>query len=145
MSEDTDHVVDASSSLTDDEAIRYTQRLRRQLIDEMAKGGLPNDPKDRTLFLRALSDMDQTALTNKRIGVEEGNNENNRAVVDLVSKLSRQFGGRSPFEVIDGEAGEIKEADEAALPPAETVPGEMRIGLEEMNYDDFVKDHENQK
>jgi ATP-dependent DNA ligase len=56
----------------------YVRGKRKQVIDTLTEGGLPKNTREMELLLMALSDMDRTALSKKKIKVDKeiGNNQN---------------------------------------------------------------------
>lgn len=127
----------------DEEIIRFTQRTRKAFVDEITKGGFPEDPKEQRVLLTALSDMDRTALGNKRLNVEEKQTAVDAQVATMVSKITSQFGGRNPFE--GATSGDLPKIDEKALPEPDPVPGEKDIGLSEDSYEDLMRRHDGEE
>lgn len=128
---------------SDDDHIAYTQGLRHQLIEDMTEKGasLPKDPEAQTILLRALADMDRTALSNKKIGSKERTAAADREAALIAARVIGNLGFKSPFErPIEGTATptqspELKDGD---LPEIELVPGETEVGVSTMGYDEFM-------
>lgn len=121
--------------MTDDDLMRFTQGKRKAFIDHITEEGWPNDPKEQSIMLAALADMDRTALGNKRIGANERQSEADALVARAIGQLTTQFNGRNPFEK-EGE-GKVPEYQADKLPEADAVPGEMDIGLSDQTYKDM--------
>lgn len=123
---------------TDDDILKYTQRARKALVDDIIKGGPPNDPKDRSAMLQALSDMDQTAINNKRLGAQQKTADADREALMVISRLRQQMGAANPFKADKENDARVIEADYERLPEPDPVDGEMGIGLDSTNYDEFM-------
>lgn len=141
-------VVPSSENLTDDDLLRFTQRTRKRLIDDMTKGDMPSDNKDRMVLLTALADMDRTALGNKKIGAAEQIAESDRIAAQAIARMNRMFGNNDNFAIaeeipdyIEGVSRRIQgpELDLELVPDITVAPGEMDQGLSAMTYDEFMK------
>lgn len=125
--------------LSDEEALRYTQRMRHRLVEDIcADGKMPTDPKDRATMLMALDGMDRQALTNKRIAGDAAGNEATRLVGQALNKLFEKVGNRSPFEK-PVEGGRVIEElmPDTFVEDLNVVPGETEVGLANLDYESF--------
>lgn len=136
MSESSNELI-LPANMSDDEALNYTQRIRKGFIDHSIKGGFPSDIKDQAMLLSAMSDMDRTAIQNKRIGTDASSNEADRLAALMIAKMSNHFGATDPFEVKDVNIREFPEINESLLPPVTLVPGETEVGISDLTYDEF--------
>jgi len=131
-------------TLTDDEIIRLTQGQRKKLLDHYTANGVPATAEEQDALMRLLADMDRTALGNKRVKTDEKLAGTNELVAQAITDVIKHFGGKDPFEnntsgvIID----HIPQPDAKLLPAANPVPGEMNIGLESHDFNDFVKKFE---
>lgn len=133
-----------SPRMTDDEILSFTQTTRKQLVDQITQNGMPDDPKDRTALLHALSDMDQTAINNKRLGAQQKTADADRMALLMIAKMNQAIGNRNPFALPEGqtvESGAV-ELDESRLPEVTPVEGEMDIGISTLTYDEFMREYE---
>lgn len=138
----TDEVIESNSEdLSDDEILRYTQRTRKELVGKITEGGMPDDNKDRALLLHALSDMDQTAINNKRLGAQQKMADADRKALMIAAKLRQNLGNRNPFES-DSGGGRVIDIEPERLPDPKVVDGETDIGIDSTNYDDFMSSYE---
>lgn len=129
--------------MTEDDILAFTQRTRKQLVDHMTSEGMPNKPREQEVLLTALSDMDRTVHTNKKIGVSEKQLGAGLLVAKALEDITNHFGNRNPFEngnVIDGESTEQlpQQFNDGSLPEVEPVPGEMDIGISTEKFETFV-------
>lgn len=131
----------AETEYTDDQNIAYTQQLRRQILTDVTKDGLPKDKESIDLVLEAARDIDRTALGNKRIQSGDRNSDSNHRVAMAVQQLQRSLGNANPFEVgPDGQDPAIDQArfNDDLLPDIEVKPGEMDVGHHEETYKEFM-------
>lgn len=131
-------------TLTDDEIIRLTQGQRKKLLEHYTERGIPNDLESQQALMTLLSDMDRTALGNKRAGTAEKLAGTNELVAQAITDVIKHFGSVNPFE--NNTTGvvyeHIMEPDLALIPAAKPVPGEMTIGIESNDFNEFVKKFE---
>ena len=125
------------NTLTDDQILEYTQQTRKKITDELFKDNrVPADKEDRTLLLRALQDMDQTAINKKRLGTDEKRAESDKLVAEAADRISRIYGSENPFE--GNQSGRIPEVSSEQLPAANPIEGETEVGLVDESYDEFM-------
>lgn len=131
-------------TLTDDEIIRLTQSQRKKLLEHYTERGIPNDLESQQALMTLLSDMDRTALGNKRVGAAEKLAGTNELVAQAITDVIKHFGSVNPFEnntkgvLLEG----VLEPDMTLLPAALPVPGEMNMGIETDDFNEFVKQFE---
>lgn len=131
-------------NLTDDDILRLTQGQRKKLLDHYTEKGIPSSIEEQEALMRLLADMDRTALGNKRVKTDEKLAGTNELVAQAITDVIKHFGGQNPFEnnttgvIIDA----IPQPDTKLLPAANPVPGEMNIGIETHDFNDFVKKFE---
>lgn len=132
--------------MTDDDILRFTQGQRKKLEAHLLEKGWPQDAEGQTQLMNLWNDMDRQALGNKRIGVEQKQSEADRMIATVIADVAKKFGSTVPFA--QGEGGLVidHQPPEGAekLPRISTVPGEMDIGLESQNFNDFVKKFEDE-
>lgn len=128
--------------INDDWILRYTQRKRREFVEEITNDGFPVERGDQAVMLTALSDMDRAALGNKRIGANERLAAADALVAQAINTLSNRFGSENPFE---GGGGQSSSAtpDVGRLPEANAVPGETDIGISNETFETLVAKFEN--
>lgn len=127
--------------LSDDDVLAYTQRIRRNFVDELIVNKLPVDDKVTAgLMLQTLHDMDRTALGKKKIVIEQGQSESDRIVAQALAELSKNPNLGNVFN--NNNSGITIDADLSRLPIIEHVPGQDAVGLEDRTYDAFIIDVE---
>jgi hypothetical protein len=134
----------AQDLMTDDDILRFTQGQRRKLEAHLLQNGWPQDADGQTQLMSLWNDMDRQALGNKRIGVEQKASEADRMIATVIADVAKRFGAQVPFA--QGEGGLVIDHNPPdgaeMLPRISTVPGEMDIGIETQNFNDFVKKFE---
>ena len=127
--------------LNDDGVLKYTQGIRKNMVDSILEDGFPTKARDQEVFLKALSDMDSAAHTNKKIGVSEKQSGVDLLVAQALAEIGNHFGSNNPFE---GQANNNipVELEIAKLPNANPVDGEKDIGVINDKFSDFVSKFE---
>lgn len=127
---------DTPALTTDDDAfdyhktLNYSQSIRRQIVDGKMTEGVPKDKEDVDIVLRALKDMDSTAINDRRNNIEEKNGDNARSVVDAIQTYMKGA-NRSPFtRNADGSVSSPTPSfDDSRVGPVHIAPGEMDNGV----------------
>jgi hypothetical protein len=124
--------------MPEDEVLDYTQRVRRTVVTELTKGGIPGDNNDRALLVQALDGLDRQAMGVKRIKADEKSASGLSEASALVAQLLREAGrSRQNHDVIDVVVREAPTLG-ADVPRPQLVPGELDIAPRQMNYDEFA-------
>lgn len=129
--------------------LTYTDARRRKVIEEFERtnnGVVPTDPDSARLYLKALSDMDNAAVSHARVKTEEKAADNDSAVASIIRDVVRKLDGRNPYKAneplesrpeptLPEDIESSVEVDDAALETGrvqETVEEfNQRLGLEE--------------
>lgn len=129
---------DDSVELTDDQILQYTQKTRKQLATAIVSKGMPEDKDDRTVLLQTLRDMDHTAISRKRLDVDNANLENDAMIIDIVSKMQElnPRGRRLRDEDIIPRDVSV---DESALVGYEFHEEEKKLGLPKETSKEFLE------
>lgn len=114
------------------EVVKYTQRLRYRMVEDLTRGGIKGDDKELRSTLR---DMDNSALTQRKLNIEEGAQADGRIALEAFRKLKGMLGG-DPFAT---DAPRLRApTDGVRLPEVTLVPGEDHQGAQSLNIDDYV-------
>lgn len=134
---------DEAQGPSEDETLRFVQGVRRQLVEKATANGIPDDQKERTILLTALSDMDRQALGVKKIGAKERSGAADRLAALTLAKMIQSGGANGLLggpEPIEGQlVRQVPTLDGVALPSLELLPGETEIGIATENYDAFME------
>lgn len=125
------------------EAVRFTQRARRQMFDELTAGGqkLSDNFKE---VRELLKDVDATALLTRKLDIEEQAATDASRLLGNHKALREFLGGKDPYKIGNGSPIPVAERVEGALPgevPAREVkfvPGEKDQGEQQLAVADFV-------
>jgi hypothetical protein len=133
-------MTDETMSYSD--TLAYTQGLRRRIIDERISEGIPSDDDGVTLLLKAMKDMDQTAIQDRRNNIEEDNTNNAREVATTMKEFLSLQRNEDPFKrTSTGElpSHAIPQIDPKRLGDFTLVEGEKEIGILQEGADVFIE------
>lgn len=130
-----------SMDLPPEEAIlAFTHHKRMGILGDLLKAGTPSDPENIKVITGLLTDMDRSALTRKRIKVDEKSNAaqeaNKNMVVELLKTLSSQTGLRT----IQGSPEDISVVHTLpdSIPKPDLQHDELSTTISTENFDDFM-------
>lgn len=131
-----------STENTDDKDLDYTRQMRMRLAEDMTKGQLPTDNKDRMTLLAVLDGMDRAALANKRLKSEEGANNAKAIAAETIAMMfmdprlkahtKSQYDPNRPIPVLRED-----------LPVPDVVEGELDASPAHETYESFMSKHGN--
>lgn len=130
--------------LSNEEMLNFSQKIRKGLVSDMTRKGMPEDKDERSTLLQALRDMDQTSVNRLRLDVDKENNAGNRAAQEIVNRLYQvnPYGLRArPGE----ERDDIPEPEVGEIPEIEFSEGEKEVGLITETASDFLKRMDEEK
>lgn len=131
-------IIDESEDLSAEGLLKYSQGVRKNLVKDMTRDGIPQDKSDRQVLLQALHDMDQTSVNRLKLDVDKENAANGRLAQDLVEKLFNH--NPRGLAVSPGhETDHIPAPKDDEIPDVELEEGETEIGLRQETSQDFLK------
>lgn len=116
----------------------YTRAMRKRIVDEMTKKGLPDDTKDKALVLAALDGIDRAALTKKRIKSDEGISNTKALAAETIAQLFMDPRLKRLGETIEVSVREVPQLA-IDLPMPDIVDGELDSNAGAENYESFMK------
>lgn len=133
--------LDINPSVDPSDVIKTTQGIRMAMVKQHLRGGTPSMDKDSNTFLQVLRDLDQAALTTRKIDVEERSVSESERLAQAQNELLRMLGGKNPFviDIATGAPVQASEHPEVTLPEPKLVPDVTTQGTQPVNYDDFVQ------
>lgn len=140
MSEQEKDLDVVTEDMNDEAIVSFTQRKRKELVDEMTKGGLPTEKGDRIVLLSALVDMDRTAIAKMKIGSQEREGAADRSAALVAAKILSGMGPQMGRVIDSTCTRETPALDDKDLPELELVPGETDIGLSTLTYEQLMYD-----
>ena len=140
MSQDILTTADLTNPL---EAVRFTQRARRKMFDELTEGGakLSDNFKE---VKELLKDVDATALLTRKLDIEEQAATEQGRILGNHKALRDMLGGKDPYRISPDSPIPVAERVEGALPgqvpsrAVKFVPGEKDQGEQQLSVADFV-------
>ena len=126
--------------MTDDEVLRYTQKARREVADNiMGDIKKVSDPRQVQILLVTLKDMDAQAISKKRLVVDAGASDALKLAGDVMAQVLKKVPGIDALNTLntrdDRRAAPVVPED-AHTP--EIIEGEMQQGIIHDTYKDFV-------
>jgi putative cell wall-binding protein len=78
-----------------EQTLKFTQNIRRKIVNKQMEKGVPSDLDTVNVLLKALKDMDSTAINDRRNTIDEGNADTARRVADDMAEFVKNHG--NPF------------------------------------------------
>lgn len=128
-----------NQSVDPSEVIKTTQGLRLKILKSRFSQGITDDGKELGLTMQLLRDLDQAALTTRKIDVDERAVSESERLANANNELLRMLGGKNPFMVEVGTMPAIHQRGIPNLPAPQLVPDITTQGTQPVNYDDFVQ------
>lgn len=137
---DTEEVV-SEDSMGYEEVLRYSQNIRRTIVSSYMEQGVPKDVKETGMVLKALADMDKSALEERKNAIDSGNADSSRKVAEAMQEFIRLQKNRNPFQrdSDDQPVGAVPELTLEQLGDFELAPGETDIETIQETADDFLE------
>jgi len=136
----TEMPMNINASVDPSDVIKTTQSIRLAMVQKHLKSGVPSVDKDSNTLLQVLRDLDQAALTTRKIDVDERQVSESERLAQAQNELLRMLGGKNPFllDLATGQSIPPVQRPEAELPAPVLVPDVTTQGTQPVNYDDFV-------
>jgi hypothetical protein len=131
------------SNMTEDGVLQLVEGIRLQGVKDIVATGYPKDKEERDHLKELLAGLDKSALTRKRIKVDEGGNAALANGAGLVAELLTKMSARRPTVDISDAAMVQPPVLGEDVPPPVLVPGEIDTAPEALNYDSFMARHSN--
>lgn len=118
--------------------IAYTQKIRKQIIQNKTENGISNDNEEIKILLSALKDHDTTTLTDRKNRIDESTSKSSAEIASAFAEFVKLQDNRNPFErnpdgtVLASETEEptsaIPQVNVERLGEFDVVDGEEEIG-----------------
>lgn len=128
-----------NQSVDPSDVIKTTQGIRLRILKSRFAKGIPDDDKELSLNMQLLRDLDQAALTTRKIDVEERSVSESERLANASNELLRMLGGKNPFAVEVADMAPVTQRAIPVLPEVQLVPDLTTQGTQPVNYDDFVQ------
>jgi len=125
---------------TYEDTLQYTQKVRHRIVSHFTQDKIPDDIAELGIVLKALKDMDVSAIDKQRNTIEEQKSGNARAVAEAMAEfLNIQQNGNPFLNKNPGGIGQVPELDISKLGEHELVPGELEIDTTVEEADAFIQ------
>lgn len=134
----------AEIAYNDNQQLAFTQGKRRDIIEAFTTGRpMPDDPKLVALLLAAMKDYDKVTLTLKRIDADTENSDADRQALMQFHRISAMAKVKN-LDRVDASSMDVPDGpqtpfDPTDIPSVSTVPGELAMSMEPIDYDEFME------
>lgn len=134
-------VEEVKQTLDDAADMQFVRDVRKQIVNELMKKGVPQDPKDQSTVLTALTDMDRSAIARLRIKSDDNNMDKMAAAALVVADLLRKT---KPKEFQTQDFDEAREVPmlPSSIPSGSYNEGLMQQGTNNTTFDEFMAKRE---
>lgn len=117
--------------------LEYVRQKRKQIIDGLTANGVPGDNDKVQILLGALSDMDRTSLSKKKIKVDKDVGNNQAQAMELIATMfsDNRIKKYGVSESLTNRELPLLSND---IPEPTLVEGETSQQAELENYDSFM-------
>lgn len=127
--------IESTQLLNDEADLLYVNDIRKKIVNTKIKNGIPDDPEEVNLVLKALDGIDRSALTRTRIKSDAKNTQTLANSAGLIAELLKQVNPNNfksePVNRVIPELGK-----EFTAP--KTVVGETDIGTNPLSYEKIL-------
>lgn len=125
---------------TEDQDLQFAQGVRKKLVGDLTKTGMPQDKESRMILLQALDGMDRSALGRKRIKVEEDAGKNQAQFSGVIADLLRQQNPNAAVIASQASGAVSRPAPVlgSEVPDPILVEGETSTANSQLTYDSFI-------
>ena len=127
------------SELDDDATLKTARQVRIAILNKQLESGLPSNADDFELVHKNLQALEMTALQNKRIKTDNDANENQAELIRSITVEMRKNAGRRDILISDDAISEVPDPVTEIEGKATLIEGELAVGTQLMNYDDFMR------
>ena len=134
-----DALMNLQYGASEDDVLRASQALRRDILAKAFANGVPDiDDKSIYKIQTLLQDLDNNALSLKKIKAEENTAESNNNIALAAARIAEQMGRTMTAT----QSGEVKTVSDSQLPEVEILEGEMSCGDSGLTYEAFMAQKE---
>lgn len=138
--------IEEQPEMTYEQALAFSQGIRRKIVASKMKGGVPRDNDDIKILLSTLKDHDTTAINDRKNNIEEAGSASSAEIAQSMVELVKQMKNENPFSVrtSDGSLDPnhspraiLPKLDESKLGDHDLVNGEGEIGVVQETSETF--------
>jgi len=134
-------VTEVQQALDDAADMQFVRDVRKQLIGDLMKDGVPKDIKEQSVLLTALTDMDRSAIARLRIKSDDNNTDKMASAALVVAEVLRKTKPRE-FQVIEIDDSREIPMLPASIPSGTYNEGLMQQGTNNTTFDEFMASRE---
>jgi len=123
---------------TEDDVLLYTRGKRVELATHLTKDGAPKDKDEQQVLLATLDGLDRSALSSKRIKVEEQATKNMTGQAAMIAAVLASVDPRTTMRFRTERDPETV-ALPSSIPHPAVVEGELEDNPGNLDYDTFMK------
>jgi hypothetical protein len=120
--------IDVPDEMTYEQSLAFSQRVRRIIVRDKLKAGVPADLDEVKLVLSALKDHDTTAINDRKNTIEEGVSQSSADVAQNMVELIKMMKNENPFSRAPDGSANTDHTPQAILP----VIDENKLGAHEL-------------
>lgn len=113
----------------------YTQKVRKGLVNDLTRTGMPVDKDERHTLLQALRDMDGTTVNRLRLDVDRDVANNTREAQEIIKRLYQVNPQGLREQPVEGRRVDVPDAD---IPKLNFSDDEKHVGLITENSVEFM-------
>ena len=135
------------------QTLNYSQHIRKQIVENFVEDGIPTDTKELNIVLKALSDMDKTAILDRKNDIDQGNADSSKQVAEAMCEFIQMQQNKNPFQ--RNADGSVENNNGSVAPPPtvdveklgeyDLAEGEGEIGVITETYNEFMARMEKEK
>ena len=134
-------VIEVQQALDDAADMQFVRDVRKQLIGDLIKEGVPKDIKEQSVLLTALTDMDRSAIARLRIKSDDNNTDKMASAALVVAEVLRKTKPRE-FQAIEIDDNREIPMLPASIPSGTYNEGLMQQGTNNTTFDEFMASRE---
>ena len=134
-------VIEVQQALDDAADMQFVRDVRKQLIGDLIKEGVPKDIKEQSVLLTALTDMDRSAIARLRIKSDDNNTDKMASAALVVAEVLRKTKPRE-FQAIEIDDNREIPMLPASVPSGTYNEGLMQQGTNNTTFDEFMASRE---
>ena len=134
-------VTEVQQALDDAADMQFVRDVRKQLIGDLMKDGVPKDIKEQSVLLTALTDMDRSAIARLRIKSDDNNTDKMASAALVVAEVLRKTKPRE-FQAIEIDDNREIPMLPASIPSGTYNEGLMQQGTNNTTFDEFMASRE---
>lgn len=114
----------------DDADLNFYENVRKNMVTQIVKNGVPTDPEMGNLLLKAIDGGSRTILAKKRLEVDKESNETMAQQQAIMAEVLRS--------VPTAKQARVRTSPLPEVDMVEVKPGETSVGTKEVRYNQIM-------